>query len=252
MGWLDSVGSDGVAYGWACDPNNFAVPLAVHFYVDGPAGAGGTFIGSATASVWREVGVASACGGNPFHGFAFTLPASVRTGTARTLYAYAINIGPAASNPLLNGSPKWFTLQSPPNLNAELRLDAFSSSSSETYYWGGVRCKKYAFTEHYSQTGLYRVMRYEGGFGVCYRLNAGIVSVSYRVGDAYWTCCGWEWRGNETGYPYHIRESKKVTFHYRGKMALCILSVGCGQQRHPWMTYTFYDSNTISRTGGVG
>lgn len=114
MGWLDSVSADGVAYGWTCDPNDFGIALGVHFYVDAPAGAGGTFIGSATANIGREPGVAAACGGNPYHGFAFTLPTSVRTGVARTLYAYAINIGPAASNPLLEGSPKWFTLGPPP------------------------------------------------------------------------------------------------------------------------------------------
>jgi hypothetical protein len=114
MGWLDSVSADGVAYGWTCDPNDFGAALQVHFYVDGAAGWGGTYIGQTTANGWREQGVADACGGNPYHGFAWRMPDSVRNGQSRTLYAYAINIGPAAGNPLLDGSPKWFTLQPPP------------------------------------------------------------------------------------------------------------------------------------------
>ncbi len=113
-GWFDTVSADGIASGWACDPNDFSVPLEIHFYVDGPSGAGGSYVGSAVANVAREPGVANACGGHASHGFAFSLPPSLWTGIARTLYAYAINIGPAASNPLLSGSPQWFNLGPPP------------------------------------------------------------------------------------------------------------------------------------------
>jgi hypothetical protein len=114
MGWLDTVSAEGVAYGWTCDPNDFGAALQVHFYVDGAAGWGGTYIGETTANGWREQGVADACGGNPYHGFAWRLPDSVRNGASRTLYAYAINIGPWANNPMLDGSPKWFNLSPPP------------------------------------------------------------------------------------------------------------------------------------------
>lgn len=246
IGWLDAVDAEGTAYGWTCDPNNFAAPLEVHFYVDG-----GTFVGAAIADGLREPAVAGNCGGHAHHGFAFSLPVAIRDGQSHALSAYAINIGPPASNPILAGSPQWFQLAPPPDLNAPLWAEEFTSTSSEVFYAGGVRCKQYAFMQHYSQAGLYRVLRYEGTFGVCYRYNGGIVSVQHRSGDAYWTCCGWEWRGNETGYPYHTKMSRKVTFYFRGKMAFCFLRIGCGPQRYPWVTITFFDNNTVTRSSGV-
>jgi hypothetical protein len=148
MGWLDVINADGVAYGWACDPNNFWAPLEIHFYVDGPAGYGGTFIGAATANGWREQGVADMCGGNPYHGFAFTLPDSVRNGVQRSLYAYAINIGPWAHNPMLDGSPKSFTLGPPPP-PAEFYYDdvppAFEGKGDNGGYYSAVCPRNWKF-----------------------------------------------------------------------------------------------------------
>ncbi len=93
--------------GWTCDADDYARPLSVHFYMDGPAGGGGIFIGSTTANVSRP-DVASACGGTASHGFNFTLPAALKDGDQHWIYAYAIDIGGGA-NPLLANSPKLFT-----------------------------------------------------------------------------------------------------------------------------------------------
>lgn len=79
--------------GWACDSSNYASPLIIHFYADGPYGNGGTFLGQTTANIVREAAVGNACGGNSAHGFSYSIPPSLRTGTNRTLYAYAIGIG---------------------------------------------------------------------------------------------------------------------------------------------------------------
>ena len=55
--------------GWACDADNYNATVQVHFYADGPAGGGGTFLGSFPADKARGTGVGNACGGNPNHGF---------------------------------------------------------------------------------------------------------------------------------------------------------------------------------------
>jgi hypothetical protein len=78
--------------GWACDQSDYAQPLSIHFYADGQAGKGGTIVGSATANIQREAGVASSCGGNANHGFSFAAPASLKDGKSHTIYAYAIGI----------------------------------------------------------------------------------------------------------------------------------------------------------------
>ena len=95
-----------VSTGWACDPDGYNQPVAVHFYLDGPAGQG-TNIGSADASVSRA-DIAAQCGGSAAHGFSFPTPAALKDGKAHTLYAYALNIN-VNNNPLLAGSPKTIT-----------------------------------------------------------------------------------------------------------------------------------------------
>lgn len=107
IGYHDAS-SCSVSTGWTCDGNDFAKALSVHFYADGPAGVG-TFIGSTTANGAREIGVANVCGGNSAHGFSFNTPASLKNGSSHRIYAYAINIGPTGSNPILINSPKSIT-----------------------------------------------------------------------------------------------------------------------------------------------
>lgn len=104
IGYLDSV--DGVrAVGWACDSDDYNATLAVHFYMDGPAGGGGRFVGTASANVTREAAVGNFCGGNNNHGYQFTFPAEVRDGQSHSVYAYAIDyLG--VYNTLLTGSPR--------------------------------------------------------------------------------------------------------------------------------------------------
>src|SRR3989344_4139300 len=92
--------------GWTCDPDDYNQAITVHFYKDGPVGGGGVFVGAATANLARESAVGDQCGGNRNHGFSFPTPDSLKDGNAHQVYAYALNIGPAANNPLLSGSPK--------------------------------------------------------------------------------------------------------------------------------------------------
>ena len=106
-------GSDcSISRGWTCDADNYNQPLDVHFYADGPAGSG-TFIGATTASVAREAGVGSACGGNNNHGFNFTTPEGLKNGQNHSIYAYSINIGSGNYNPLLGNSPKIINCAAP-------------------------------------------------------------------------------------------------------------------------------------------
>jgi len=131
----------------------------------------------------------------------------------------------------------------------------FATWSSDSWTgWFGTRCKTQLFTQSFSQAGLYDVIRYAGRFRVCYVPGSKVVSWSEVFGDAEWVrpYSGWEWRGNEQGYPFGVRiSSYAVEFRYRGKAAICIFSYGCGPERHPWVTLTFFANNTMTRRVGV-
>ncbi|MFL5931195.1 MAG: hypothetical protein ACJ75P_08060 [Gaiellaceae bacterium] len=142
-----------------------------------------------------------------------------------------------------------------PDLNVELAPTGFTTSTVATE-WGfyGSRCKLQIFTQSFSQSGLYDVIHYSGSFRVCYVPGSRVVSWSEVVGDAEWVrpFSGWEWRGNAGGYPVGIRiTASAVEFRYRGTAAICVLKYGCGPERHPWVTLTFFANNTMSRRVGV-
>ncbi len=106
-GYLDNA-SCTQSQGWACDSSDYSQALQIHFYADGPAGAGGVYIGSTTANQAREQAVADQCGGNPNHGYTFAYPAAYQSGN-HTIYAYAINVGTGSVNTLLTNSPRSYS-----------------------------------------------------------------------------------------------------------------------------------------------
>ncbi len=106
-GSFDAVRTtDGVAYGWAQDPDHTATSTTVHIYIDAQAGSGSP-VAVVTAGDYRsDVG---------WHAFNYTIPNTYRNGVAHTMYVYAIDLDDltGASNVLLAGSPKSFTLTPP-------------------------------------------------------------------------------------------------------------------------------------------
>jgi len=107
FGWIDAVTSDGVAGGWALDPDNVPAPISVHLYLDAPAGQG-RFLGVAPANAPRpDVNQATGYAGD--HGYAYLLPPDLRDGRDHTLYVYAIDSA-GGTNPLLSGAPLAFNL----------------------------------------------------------------------------------------------------------------------------------------------
>lgn len=110
IGYFDGIDGNGAAYGWALDPDSSATSISVHFYIDGAAGGGGTFAGSAVADISRpDVNNVTGYPGN--HGFNFSIPAQWRDGRAHTLYVHGIDLsGIGSQNVLLGGVPKSFTL----------------------------------------------------------------------------------------------------------------------------------------------
>jgi hypothetical protein len=115
-----------------------------------------------------------------------------------------------------------------------------------------TRCKTQRFRHKWTQGGLFDVLTYEGRFRVCYQHGVKIVSVLHRSGDSIFSHWPWTWRGNESGYPFHIRFEKKVEFYYRGTLEFCLVDPGCVSTKHPFVTVTFFDNNTMTRDGGVG
>ena len=80
-GSIDGIVRSGLEYdvnGWAC-AKTYPGSIDIHVYVGGPAGGGGTFVGSATANLASEPGVAAACnstGAN--YRFSLLLPLALR------------------------------------------------------------------------------------------------------------------------------------------------------------------------------
>ena len=136
-------------------------------------------------------------------------------------------------------------------MDEELWTGGFAEDSSTLFYFGGLRCKTQNFMQQFTQAGLFNVLTYRGMFRVCYRHGAGISSVTDVHGDVTWTRAPWSWHGNDNGYPYHVRYAKRVEFFFKGTAAICVFNYGCGPSKHPWVTLTFYDNNTMTRRVGV-
>ena len=118
IGWLDNIDSNGNASGWTLDPDLGSQAIAVHFYVDGPAGGGGTFAGQTTANLSRpDVNQVTGYIGN--HGFSFTLPAQYKDGLNHTLYVYGIDATGDPNVPL-SGVPRVFYIPLSNNLTVSV------------------------------------------------------------------------------------------------------------------------------------
>jgi hypothetical protein len=88
-------------------------------------------------------------------------------------------------------------------------------------------------------------VRYKMDFRVCYRAyGGGIDSVSWRHGDVDedGTTFPWEYRGNDSGFPYHIRYAHRVTFHYGFGAAECFTTYVCSNEHHGRVVLTFTDT----------
>jgi len=114
IGWLDSV-ADGVASGWACDPDQPSASIPVHLYVGGPAGSGALVYG-VIASMPNEGAVTTACGGGTAHRFKLTIP-NWTAMAGKPVHAYGVDL---TSNPnaQLAGSPRTLPAASGPGPSA--------------------------------------------------------------------------------------------------------------------------------------
>lgn len=112
-GNFDEITSAGVMRGWTLDRNSSSASTQFHVYLNGPAGQGGTLIGSGTANVPRsDVNQVLGVTGN--HGFEFSIPSQYRNGATHSAYVYGIDLNDSAGNRLLNGSPRSFNIPTTP------------------------------------------------------------------------------------------------------------------------------------------
>jgi hypothetical protein len=114
---------------------------------------------------------------------------------------------------------------------------------------GAIRCKRvinvHQFREGHFGVEMRDAVRYRVQWRVCYHpYGGGVTEVSYRYGDvdADGTTWPWEYRGNDSGYPYHIRQTHKAYIYYGFGAAECFTHIGCSNEHHGHLTYTFTDS----------
>ena len=97
-----------------------------------------------------------------------------------------------------------------------------------------------------------KVLAYDVTFSVCYVPGGGIRWVKNAFGDGSYSFVPWTWKeDNAPGYPSLTYAGHQVVLRYKGTAAICIFHFGCGPERHPWVTLTFYDSNTMTEAAGV-
>jgi serine protease len=102
-GIVDEVRPDGVARGWAFHSGQASTSIAIHFYVDGPAGSG-SWAGSATTTMARpDVNQAYDVTGS--HGFEYSIPNAFRDDDDHTLYVYGIDPTGLQRHVLLDQQP---------------------------------------------------------------------------------------------------------------------------------------------------
>jgi beta-glucanase (GH16 family) len=112
IGNFDEITSAGIARGWTLDPDAKSTSNQVHFYIDGPAGQGGTLLtGFATNVLRGDVNSAQSASGD--HGFEYAIPTQYKDGKQHKLYAYGIDTANSGLATLLQGSPKTFTIAVP-------------------------------------------------------------------------------------------------------------------------------------------
>lgn len=135
VGSLGGVDTSGAATGWAVDPDSSSTPISVHFYVDGAAGQGGTYAGSAVANLASSAANSAGYAGN--HGYSFSIPSQWRDGQEHTLYAHGIDLsGDGSKNVLLSGVPQSFTLGAP-SIATTMQNNALPVGATAAYKGNG-------------------------------------------------------------------------------------------------------------------
>jgi Bacterial Ig domain len=105
-GALDGIDLNGIASGWAQDPDTPQLSITVHVYMDGPSGTG-TFAAAVPANI-QQTGPVSG-----LHGFRFPIPSKYWDGNPHSLYVYGIaSSGVPADNLVLSSAPQTFVLKS--------------------------------------------------------------------------------------------------------------------------------------------
>ena len=146
FGFLDVITTDGVAAGWAYDPDQPSTSIAVHFYIDG------TFAGQANANQIRsDVNRGINVDGN--HGFNWTIPNSYHDGRTHSLTVYGIDIT-GNGNSVLNYSPKNFSFADVNTPTASLTVNGSHNATvlpnrdSTNFLWHATNADQ--FTSSYT------------------------------------------------------------------------------------------------------
>ena len=111
IGYLDSVAADGKISGWAVDPDSPSQSIAVHLWLDNPAGSGIVVNAYDTNISRSDVNKNMLIDNQPIegkHGFEIMLPSQYKN-QPRKIFVYGIDAhGQPDKNTLLIGSPKEF------------------------------------------------------------------------------------------------------------------------------------------------
>ncbi len=186
VGYFDNITTDGLALGWAYDPDQSVTSIPVHFYIDG------TYAGQTTTNTSRpDVNQAFGITGN--HGYSWSIPNSYRNGVTHQMSVYGIDIGGNGStNSQLTNSPRSFNLTvSTPPPTASFTING---SHDVTVNVGEALNSSWSSTNGISYSSTYTNSCTPGGVG-----TGGINTAS----------------GNSIGYPDASMAGCDFTITYR-------------------------------------
>ena len=197
VGYLENLVDSYLISGWAADKDDVTRPIDVHFYVDGAAGAGGLYIGSATANLSRQdVLVNAGISGN--HGFHFQIPPAYQDGKAHSYYVYGIDLTPNSDNPLLTWAPKSFTVGSSNTSGSTINNSTnnysnyYSGGSGYSYAYPPYNYNNYSYPYNYGYNNTYYPQNYsyypDYGYNQNYTYNQNYVYSPVTAGGLQIAC----------------------------------------------------------------
>jgi hypothetical protein len=130
---------------------------------------------------------------------------------------------------------------------SEAAFSAVSSADNMIGIIALIRCKTQYVNQEWDQAGIKKMIVEQVQFKVCYRPNAGILSVSSLHGDATYAGFPWQWNGTDSGYPYYRIQGNghQVYFKMQGAAQINLIGIGVGPTKHLWFSFIFNDNNTI-------
>ncbi len=185
IGWLDwvNLSNNGYVSGWALDVAVPSTSLEVHVYFDRGTAQQRGYSGVITNVYRSDVNAIYGATGN--HGYAWAIPNELRDGIQHKVEVFAIDPH-NAGNPLLSGTPQYFTWQLP--APGPIAPSGAVSTPNPIYQWTASCCAYDYLLQVYDSVGSLRTQLTAVASSICNASTCAFDTGSSLVAGAYtWT-----------------------------------------------------------------